>query len=116
MTEESEYNFPDFNEDPKLWFAIWRSVNWQWEKYWASRTEKTEAWWIGRMAGQIFRLREISGFADAYFHGSLTAGSGELSPKGRKFDETKEWEHRKRIHKMLGERKPEHFELPKTIR
>jgi len=116
MTEESEYNFPDFNEDPKLWFAIWRSVNWQWEKYWASRTEKTEAWWIGRMAGQIFRLREISGFADAYFHGSLTAGSGELSPKGRKFDETKEWKHRKRIHKMLGERKPEHFELPKTIR
>ena len=57
MTEESEYNFPDFNEDPKLWFAIWRSVNWQWEKYWASRTEKPKLGglveWLAKSFGYV---------------------------------------------------------------
>lgn len=92
-----DHNLPDFKDDPKLWFYIWRTINFQWEKAWQERTDQTEAWWLGHMAGKLFRFREISGFADAYWHGSLTCGSTTLVPQGRKFSET-EMKMREKIH------------------
>lgn len=101
MSNDLNLDLPDFKDDPKLWFYIWQTVNFEWEKAWNIRTDEAPAWWVGRMAGKLFRFREISGLADGYFHGSMAAGSGQLLPQGRKFQDN-EFEIRKRIHEMLS--------------
>lgn len=102
---------PDFRKDVGFWLYVWRSVNYSWERHWSERTEDTDAWWIGRHAGKMFRLRELSGFADSYFHGSLVTGSGKLTPHGRKFSET-ELENRKETQEWRRNH-PINFRSPK---
>lgn len=93
MSNEKPFG-PDFRNDSNLWFSVWRSISYSWEKHWAQRSENAPAWWLGNHAGLMFRFREIGGFADSYFHGNLVAGSGKLTPYGRKFSD-EELEYRK---------------------
>lgn len=98
---------PDFKNDHQLWFYIWRTINFQWEKEWSKKTEDTPAWWLGMMAGRLFRFRELSGLEDGYCHGSLTTGSWAMfSEKGRRFQDN-EFEIRKRTHASLA--RPDRF-------
>jgi len=53
------------------------------------------------MAGLIFRLREVSGFADNFVHGTMVCGQLNESPKGKKFSGEEEWARRKRTHSWL---------------
>lgn len=104
----------EIETDSQFYYSVWRTINWSWEKAWTERSGDAPAWWIGRMAGLIFRFREIFGFADAYYHGSLTAGSGELSPRGRKFRDG-EFEIRKSLQKRRKENPPK-FSTSEEIR
>ena len=78
---------PDFSQDPILWFHIWRTINWSWEKEWdeIKRSENSDPAYVGNKAGEMFRFRELSG--EERRHGCLIAGSGELEKTGRKFQD-----------------------------
>lgn len=100
----SDFTAPDFTNDVDFWLRIWQTISYHWEKAWAERTDDAPPWWVGRTAGRIFRLREISGFADSYFHGSLVAGPCiDPNHKHRSFDEA-EMAWRKKSHESLRRR------------